>query len=62
MTLSAADADQTNPAPVPAGAGLRVALWGGTVLAIVAAGLLLWSARASAVFVDMLSAAIAWCF
>ncbi len=37
-------------------------LWGAAVTAIVAAGLVLWSARASAVFVDMLSAAVAWCF
>lgn len=62
MTVSVDDTAHVDPAIAPAGAGVRVALWSGTVLALVAAGLVLWSARASAVFADMLSAAIAWCF
>jgi cytochrome c-type biogenesis protein CcmH/NrfF len=62
MTLRSDDADPDASTGDPTGAGLRLALWGGAVLALVAGGLVLWSARASAVFVDMLSAAIAWCF
>ena len=41
--------------------GLRVALGGTAVLTLVAAGLVLWSARPRSIFADMLSAAIAWC-
>ena len=37
-------------------------LLGGTAVTMVAAGLVLWSARGPVIFTDMLSAAIAWCF
>jgi hypothetical protein len=51
--------------PAPREGGLSVAarlLLGGTALTMVAAGLVLWSARGPVIFTDMLSAAIAWCF
>lgn len=61
MTISVDDTDTADPAFAQARAVLPVALWGGAVLVLVAAGLVLWSARAPAVFADVLSAAIAWC-
>ncbi len=52
-----------NP-PHAATAGSRrtgQALWLAAALALIAAGLVLWTARAEAIFTDMVSAAIAWC-
>ena len=57
----APNAHATAGAP-PRGGLWPAVLWVGAVGAVVAAGLVLWADRASAVFVDMLSAAIAWCF
>lgn len=37
-------------------------LMGGAVAMLLAAGLLMWWARGPAIFTDMLSAAVAWCF
>jgi hypothetical protein len=48
--------------PPAAAHRLPVLLWAGAVLAAVAAGLLLWAERGTQVFVDMLSATLAWCF
>ncbi|MHB2166820.1 hypothetical protein [Alsobacter sp. R-9] len=49
-------------APVAdAGRWARRLLWGGALVLTVAAGLVLWSSRGAAVFVDMVSAAVAWC-
>ncbi len=62
MTVSTGDTEPALAALPAAGGRVRAVLWGGAVLAVVAAGLVLWSARADAVFVDMLSAAVAWCF
>lgn len=56
------DGDATASAPPQRGGRWPAVLWVGAVGAVVAAGLVLWADRASAVFVDMLSAAIAWCF
>ncbi|WP_158266644.1 hypothetical protein [Alsobacter soli] len=42
--------------------GLRVSLWLGAAAAVVVAGLLLWAAQGEAVFTDVVSAALAWCF
>jgi hypothetical protein len=36
-------------------------LWSAAGAALIASGLVLWSARADAVFTDLISAAIAWC-
>ncbi len=47
----------TKPAILIAGG-----LWVGAILAVVGAGLVLWSARGAAVFTDVVSAALAWCF
>lgn len=44
------------------GGGPRLALWSLSVATIVAAGLVLWNATGPAIFTDMVSAAIAWCF
>ena len=44
------------------GRRLAFALGGGTFLCLAAAGLLLWSRQGSAVFTDVVLAAIAWCF
>lgn len=60
----------TSGLPVEAGerrrgaavSGFGLLLWAGAVLALLAAGLLLWADRGARVFTDMLSAAIAWCF
>lgn len=41
---------------------LGMALWAGAGLCLLATGLVLWDARGAAVFTDVLSAAIAWCF
>jgi hypothetical protein len=46
----------TKPAILIAGG-----LWAGAILAVVGAGLVLWSARGAAVFTDVVSAALAWC-
>ncbi|HEY8566974.1 MAG TPA: hypothetical protein VIL65_15865 [Beijerinckiaceae bacterium] len=47
----------------PAGSRrLGVVLLIGSVVALVAAGALLWSRHGAAVFSDMVVAAIAWCF
>jgi hypothetical protein len=45
-------------------AGFRSGRWllGGAVLALLAAGLVLWSRDGEAVFAAYLLAAIAWCF
>ena len=40
----------------------RVALLAGSVLCFVAAGCVLWWRYGGAVFNDMVSAAVAWCF
>jgi hypothetical protein len=47
---------------VPARNWLVVALWTGTVVTVVTAGLLMWSAQGEAVFMDMLASAFAMCF
>ncbi len=44
------------------GRRLAFALGGGAFLSLAAAGLLLWSREGSAVFADVVLAAIAWCF
>ena len=59
---TAPDAGAAVSAPPPRSGRCSALLWIGAVGAIVASGLVLWDDRASAVFVDMLSAAIAWCF
>jgi hypothetical protein len=46
----------------PARTWLVVALWAGTAVSIVAAGLMLWSAQGEAVFMDMVASAFAMCF
>jgi hypothetical protein len=43
------------------GRRLRALLWIGGPLLLVAAGLVLWSGRAAAVFLDSASAVLAWC-
>ena len=49
---------RTGPGIGPVG----IALWAGSALFVVAAGLVLWHARGAGVFTDVLAAAIAWCF
>ena len=58
-----ADPSAVPQAALPADAGrmARRMLWGGAVVLAVAAGLVLWSSRGAAVFIDMVSAAVAWC-
>ena len=41
---------------------LALVLWGGTALTVVGAGLLLWSTQGEAVFMDMVTSALAMCF
>lgn len=43
------------------GGRLRAVLWVGAPLLLAAAGLVLWSGRAAAVFLDSASAVLAWC-
>jgi hypothetical protein len=38
-----------------------LALWAAAAVALIASGMVLWTARAEAVFTDMVSAALAWC-
>lgn len=46
----------------PSAARAVALLLGGLALLVVAAGVVLWSTRGPAIFTDMLSAAVAWCF
>ena len=62
MTIGIDETPAGVPGPPPRGMRWSVVLWASAVACLVAAGLVLWADRASAVFVAMLSAAIAWCF
>jgi glucose dehydrogenase len=55
-------AERADEAEDGRGRRLALALGGGAFLCLAGAGLLLWSRQGSAVFADVVLAAVAWCF
>jgi len=62
-TMPVADGRDLAAGPNEGGRSLLViALWVGTAVTVLAAGLLLWSSQGEALFLDMVASAFAMCF